>query len=282
MGNMIGDAISSAINTFLSGLANEFLGHAMSMLTDFLLNFSDINQFVNVKSFLVYSQTLAGILLVTAVVWEAFKSQTSDVFNSSNHSVSMLAGKSIAAAICIYLLPWLVINVLMPLNEATVKVITHVGKNYTLEDGVVISFQGLLNEGIVIILGLLVLSIGFVFLGIISAIRFVDIILAIIISPLIAVSIVGDGDGIINWSKDIFCIVFSQSVLILLLQLLLKIMADNQNLTGILLSIGCMAVMLRGPQVLRNYVYKTGTGGAVTGMASMVAMKSTIGSFKKS
>ena len=52
MGNMIGDAISSAINTFLSGLANEFLGHAMSMLTDFLLNFSDINQFVNVKSFL--------------------------------------------------------------------------------------------------------------------------------------------------------------------------------------------------------------------------------------
>ena len=84
MGNMIGDAISSAINTFLSGLANEFLGHAMSMLTDFLLNFSDINQFVNVKSFLVYSQTLAGILLVTAVVWEAFKSQTSDVFNSSN------------------------------------------------------------------------------------------------------------------------------------------------------------------------------------------------------
>ena len=85
----------------------------------------------------------------------------------------------------------------------------------------------------------------------------------------------------INLCKDIFCIVFSQSVLILLLQLLLKIMADNQNLTGILLSIGCMAVMLRGPQTLRNYVYKTGTGGAVTGLASVVAMKSTVRSFKK-
>lgn len=282
MGSMIGDAISNAINTFLSGLANEFLGHAMSMLTDFLLNFSDINQFINVESFLVYSRTLAGVLLVTAIVWEAFKAQTSDVFNSSNQSVSSLASKSVAAAVCIYLFPWFVINILMPLNEALVKVITEIGKNYTLEDGVVLSFQGLLNEGIVIILGLLVLSVGFVLLGIISAIRFIDIIISIIISPLIAVSIVGNLDGAINWAKDVFCIVFSQSILILLLQLLLKIMADNQNLTGILLSIGCMAVMLRGPQILRNYVYKTGTGGGVTAMASIVAMKSTVGSFKKS
>ena len=281
MGNMLGDAISKAIITFLSGVANEFLGHAMDLLTNFLLKFSDINQFINVKSFLVYSQTLAGIVLVTAVVWEAFKANSSDVFNSSNHSVSMLASKAIAAAICIYLLPWSVINILMPLNEAVVKVITHVGKNYTLEDGVIMHFGTLLSEGVVIVFGVLILSIGFVLLGIISAIRFVDIIISIIISPFVAVSLVGDGDGVINWCKDIFCIVFSQSVLILLLQLLLKIMADNQNLTGILLSIGCMAVMLRGPQTLRNYVYKTGTGGAVTGLASVVAMKSTVRSFKK-
>ena len=281
MSSMIGDAISSAIITFLSGIANEFLGHAMDMLTNFLLKFSDINQFINVNAFLVYSQTLAGIVLVTAVVWEVFKANSSDVFNSSNHSVSMLASKSIAAAIGIYLLPWSVINVLMPLNEALVKVITHIGKNYTLEDGVIIAFETLLSEGVVIVLGILVLSIGFVLLGIISAIRFIDIIVSIIISPFVAVSIVGDGDAAINWCKDIFCIVFSQSVLILLLQLLLKIMADNQNLVGILLSIGCMAVMLRGPQVLRNYVYKTGTGGGVTGLASVVAMKSTVGSLKK-
>lgn len=281
MGSMIGDAISKAIITFLSGLANEFLGHAMDLLTNFLLNFSNINQFINVKSFLVYSQTLAGIVLVTAVVWEAFKANSSDVFNSSNHSVSTLASKSIVAAICIYLLPWSVINLLMPLNEALVKVITHIGKNYTLEDGVIIAFETLLSEGVVIILGVLVLSIGFVLLGIISAIRFIDIIVSIIISPFVAVSIVGDGDAAVNWCKDIFCIVFSQSVLILLLQLLLKIMADNQNLVGILLSIGCIAVMLRGPQILRNYVYKTGTGGGVTGLASVVAMKSTVGSLKK-
>ena len=281
MGSMIGDAISKAIITFLSGLANEFLGHAMDLLTNFLLNFSNINQFINVKSFLVYRQTLAGIVLVTAVVWEAFKANSSDVFSSSNHSVSMLASKSIAAAIGIYLLPWSVINILMPLNEALVKVITHIGKNYTLEDGVILAFETLLSEGIVIVLGILVLSIGFVLLGIISAIRFIDIIISIIISPFVAISLVGDGDGVVNWCKDIFCIVFSQSVLILLLQLLLKIMADNQNLVGILLSIGCMAVMLRGPQVLRNYVYKTGTGGGVTGLASVVAMKSTVGSLKK-
>ena len=52
MSSMIGDAISSAIITFLSGIANEFLGHAMDMLTNFLLKFSDINQFINVNAFL--------------------------------------------------------------------------------------------------------------------------------------------------------------------------------------------------------------------------------------
>ena len=87
MGDMLGDAINNAINTFLSGLANQFLGHAMSMITDFLLKFSDINQYINVKSFLVYSQVLATVLLATVVLWEAFKSQTGGVLRSENNSL---------------------------------------------------------------------------------------------------------------------------------------------------------------------------------------------------
>lgn len=281
MGNMLGDAINNAINTFLGGLANELLGHAMSMLTDFLLKFSDTNQYIQVDAFLVYSQVLAGVLLVTAIVWEAFKMQNDGVFNVSNKSVSILATKAVVSALCIYLLPWMVTNMLMPINTQVVKLIGFIGKEYTLEQDVLTAFMNLNKQGMVIVLGLLVLSIGFVLLGIISAIRYIDIILSIIISPLIAVSIVGSGDGLINWVKDVFCVVFSQSVLILLLQVLLKIMAGNPDLSGILLSIGCISVMLRGPQILRNYIYKSGVSGGVTSMGSIVAMKATVGSFKK-
>lgn len=281
MGNMLGDAINNAINTFLSGLANELLGHATSMLTNFLLKFSDINQYIKVEYFLVYSQILAGILLVTVLVWEGFKMQNDGIFNTSNKSISILCGKAIVSAICIYFLPFVVTDILMPVNAQVVKLISFVGKEYSLEQDVFTAFINLNKQGLVIVLGLLVLSVGFVVLGIISAIRYVDIILSIIISPLIAVSIVGNGDGFINWAKDVFCVVFSQSVLILLLQLLMKIMSGNANLSGIVLSIGCMAVMMRGPQILRNYLYKSGVGAGVTSMGSIVAMKATVGSFKK-
>ena len=280
MGDMLGDAINNAINTFLSGLANQFLGHAMSMITDFLLKFSDINQYINVKSFLVYSQVLATVLLATVVLWEAFKSQTGGVLRSENNSLSRMVGKTIVACVCIYFLPFFVMNILLPINESVVKIITELGKNYTLEDKVILSFQNLQKEGIVIVLGLLVLSVGFVILGIISAVRFVDIIIAIIISPLVAVSFIKNEDGLVNWFKEVFCIVFTQSIPILLLQILMKIMTDNQNLVGIVLSIACMTVMLRGPQILRQYIYKTGTGSGIVSLGSIVAMKTSINSFK--
>ena len=108
MGDMLGDAINNAINTFLSNLANQFLGHAMSMITDFLLKFSDVNQYINVKSFLVYSQVLATVLLVTVILWEAFKSQTGGVLRTENNSLSIMAGKTIVSGVCIYFLPFLV------------------------------------------------------------------------------------------------------------------------------------------------------------------------------
>ena len=280
MGDMLGDAINNAINTFLSNLANQFLGHAMSMITDFLLKFSDVNQYINVKSFLVYSQVLAGVLLVTVVLWEGFKNQTGGVLRTENNSLSIMAGKTIVSGVCIYFLPFLVLNILLPINEAVVKIITEVGKNYRLEDNVITSFQNLQKEGIVIVLGLLILSIGFVILAIISAIRFVDIIIAIIISPLVAVSFVKSEEGLINWAREVFCIVFTQSILILLLQILIKIMTDNQNLTGIVLSIACMTVMLRGPQILRQYLYKSGAGSGIVSLGSIVAMKTSINAFK--
>lgn len=280
MGDMLGDAINNAINTFLSNLANQFLGHAMSMITDFLLKFSDVNQYINVKSFLVYSQVLATVLLVTVILWEAFKSQTGGVLRTENNSLSIMAGKTIVSGVCIYFLPFFVLNILLPINEQVVKIITEVGKNYRLEDNVITSFQNLQKEGIVIVLGLLILSIGFVILAIISAIRFVDIIIAIIISPLVAVSFVKSEEGLINWAREVFCVVFTQSILILLLQILIKIMTDNQNLAGIVLSIACMTVMLRGPQVLRQYVHKSGAGSGIVSLGSIVAMKTSINAFK--
>lgn len=280
MGDMLGDAINNAITTFLSGLANQLLGHAMSMITDFLLKFSDVNQYINIKVFLRYSQAIAIVALATVVIWEVFKAQTGGVIRSNNNSFSVITGKTIVSALAIYFLPYFVLKILLPINEAIVKMITAVGKEYTLQEKVILSFQQLEKEGIVIVLGLLVLSIGFIILAIISAIRFVDIVLAIIISPLVAVSFVKGDDGLMNWVKEIFCVVFTQSVLVLLLQILIKIMVENQNLTGIILSLGCMSVMLKGPEVLQRYVYKTGVGSGMMSIASIATMKSTIGTFK--
>ena len=65
-----------------------------------------------------------------------------------------------------------------------------------------------------------------------------------------------------------------------IIKMKMKIMIDNQNLAGIVLSIACMTVMLRGPQILRQYLYKSGTGSGLVSLGSIVAMKTSINSFK--
>lgn len=276
------DLISNGVTSYFLNMANDFLALGFEVLTNFLIDFSDVNKYVDINIFLVYSQAIACALLSVNVAWSAFKTQSGGVFKGGN-SFSVLGIKTVFAGASIYLLPHLVMKVLIPINNLTVNVITLVGKEYKISaDNMFQLIQKIGSQAMTLVMGVLVLSIAVIILSIMSAIRYIDLILCIIISPFVALSIIGDGEGLSTWARETFAIVFTQSIHILLLQIFMKILVSTEGLTMLILAIGNIVVMIKGGNVLRTYTHKTGVSGGITSLSSMAIMKTNMTKLKSS
>ena len=278
----ISDLVNSGVTQFFLNMANDFLALGFEVLTNFLLNFSDVNKYIDINRFLVYSQAIACALLSVTVAWNAFKTQSGGVFKGGN-SLSVLSLKIVFSGASIYFLPHLVMKVLVPINNFTVNAITAIGKDYTISaDNMIEVIKKLQNQGIAIVIGILVLAIAVIILSIMSAIRYIDLILCIIISPFVALSIIGDGEGLSTWSRETFSIVFTQSIHILLLQIFMKVLVSTEGLTMLILAIGTIVVMIKGANILRTYTHKTGVAGGITSLSSMAIMQTNFTKLKGS
>ncbi|MHB8276038.1 MAG: conjugal transfer protein TrbL family protein [Candidatus Humimicrobiaceae bacterium] len=100
---------------------------------------------------------------------------------------------------------------------------------------------------------------------------------------MVAISVINNSDGLQVWFREVIAITFTQTIQFLMLQILLSIMGGVENLMiMIILSIGTIVVGLKGPQILRQYLYSTGTSSSIVsaaGSAGRIGMMSMI--FKK-
>ena len=276
----IADLVNNSVTLFIVNMANEFLQMGFDLLTTFLLDFSDVNKYIKINSFLVYTQAIACALLSVTVAWNAFKNQSGGAFKGG-HSISILAMKIIFSGASIYFLPYLVMKILIPINNFTIELIKYIGKSYTITpENMLESIKKIQGQGPAIAIGLLVLAIALVILSIMSAVRYFDLIICIIISPFVALSIINEGEGLSTWARETFAIVFTQSIHILMLQLFMKIIVETTGLTLIILALGNIVVMIKGANILKSYTHKTGVGGGVMALGSMAIMKSNMASMK--
>lgn len=274
--DFMADLINKGVNTFFSNLANELLGYAFDILTDFLMNFSDVNKYIDIKQFLVYSQAIACAFLSSAIVWQVFKAQSGGAFKGEK-SVSVLAMKTVFSGAFIYFLPHFVMKILIPINNLVINVISEVGKAYQVEpDKIFNPIKELIDQKNAFVLGVLVLAIALLILAIMSAIRYIDLMICILIAPFAAISIVGDGEGLSTWARETCAIVFTQSIHILLLQILMKLMVETKGITMLILGIGTVVVMIKGSSVLKTYTHKTGVGSGVLSLGSMAIMQTNM------
>lgn len=275
----ITDNIIGGINKWFADLVTGIVNAAFKLICDTIIDLTDVNKYINTSKYLVYVQVLAGSLLILAVTWEAFKQLSGGAFSTSEKSVSTIALKTVFAGLFIYIMPWSVINVFLPINNALIELIQSIGTkvdktSFSVSSTITSNFAS--NGAFVILMGL-VLGIAFLVLAIAGGIRYVELIICILFAPIAAVSIVNEGEGAKVWVRETTCVVFTQAVQILLLQLLINIMEATTGVMMIVLSVGAITVMLKGPQVLRNYLYSSGVGSTGVGAAGaagrMAAMK---------
>ena len=270
------DWISEIIsNSFWQGISST-----IESMLDFIFDF--ISQIVvqptepgkyliNFDQYLRGVQFFAGGLLVVFVIWSVFR-QLSGVMYDNEKSMGTYFMQVTFAGGLIYILPKAVTLIFLPINNALIGFIGSVGISTSrIED----SFQsawGLVKEENVVMLMFFILVIAIFVLGIAGAIRYIETLIAILVAPLVAISVINNNDAINVWIRELIAIVFTQTIHFLLLQILLSIMGGVSNMViMIILSIGTIAVGLRGPQILRQYLYKTGTSSALVSSVGSVS-----------
>jgi hypothetical protein len=278
----IKEIISTSIWDAVAEVIESLLNFMFKYISQVVIDPTEPGKYLtNFDQYLRGVQFFAGGLLVIFVVLAVFR-QLSGVMYQSEKSVGTYFLHITFAGALIYILPKTVTLVFLPINNALISFIGEVGIDTSrIED----SFQsawGLIREENILKLIFLILIIALFALGIAAAIRYIETLLVILISPLVALSVINNSDGLNIWIRETVAIIFTQTIHFLILQILISIMAGVDNfMVMMILSIGAIAVGLKGPQILRQYLYKTGTSSVLVSSAGTAGRIGMIGMLVK-
>ncbi|WP_291578645.1 conjugal transfer protein TrbL family protein [Clostridium sp. UBA6640] len=281
--DLIVDSVTKGIWGFFAKLCSNIINEAFKFVTETIIEISDVNRYISIDNYLIHIKIIATSFLLVKIAWEALKYQSGGGIGD-NGSISTFMIKVLKSSVAIYAFPHFVKDMLLPLNNALMEFIQGIGVEITEE-----SFSkpktlvgNLSDIGQLTILVLIILGIGFLILAIAGSIRYIELLICILFAPIAAVSIASDGESAEIWFKETICVVFTQSIHLLLLQILVAIMTNVKGIMMIVLSVATISVMLKGPQVLRNFLYTSGVGSVSVktagkaGRGSMKAMKNML------
>ena len=280
MTDWISEIVTGSFWKAVDTIIESMLNYMYDFLSQVIIQPTEPAKYIqNFDQYLKGVQFFAGGLLVIFVIWSVFRQLSGVMYTDEKSMGSYFIHITFAGAL-IYILPKAVTLVFLPINNALIKFIGSVGIDVSAINNTMQTLWGGIVQEETARIMFLILSIAIFVLGIAGAIRYIEAIIAILVSPLIALSLINNSDGLQVWLRELTAIVFTQTIHFLILQILLSIIGGVQNLTVmIILSIGTIAVGLRGPQILRQYLYRTGTSSALVsslGSASRLGMMSII------
>lgn len=267
----IKEIISSLIWDGIAGIGENLFEFFFKFINTLVVQPTEPGKYItNFSEYLKGVQYFAGGLLVIFVVLAVFR-QISGVMYQSEKSMGTYFIHVTFAGGLIYILPKVVTSVLLPLNNALINFIGSVGVDASrIEDSLSSSggWGAVTKEAGIFAIMSLILTIALIALCITGAIRYIETLIAILIAPLVALSVINNSDGLQIWIREVVAIVFTQTIHFLILQILLSIMGGVENMVlVVILSIGAVAVGLRGPHIIRQYLYRTGTSSTLVASA---------------
>lgn len=271
--DFITNAVTKGFWAALAELASDLIKGAIDVMIDCIVNLSDVNKYINTDQYLAYIYAMAGGLLIVNIIYQGMKSQTG---LGERRSLSEMTMRTVFGAAGIYILPWSLMNLMIPLNNYLMYAINSIGQEVSPERLAKVLILNLAGAGGYVILLGFVWAVALIIFGIAGGIRHIELIIATLIAPIISTSLIKGNDGCETWFKESVCIVFTQSIHMLLLKLLVNIFLQTSGLIMVILTVGLVTIAIKGPQVIRTYMYSSGVGstsvGAVGGGVRMMAM----------
>jgi len=270
----IKEIITSLIWDGIAGIGENLFEFFIKFINTLVVQPTEPGKYItNFGEYLKGVQYFAGGLLVIFTVLAVFR-QVSGIMYQSERSMGTYFIHVTLSGGLIYILPKVVTSVLLPLNNALINFIGSVGVDASRIEESLSSGGGwgaVTKEAGMFAIMSLILTIALIALCVTGAIRYIETLIAILIAPLVALSVINSSDGLQIWIREVVAIVFTQTIHFLILQILLSIMGGVENMVlVVILSIGAVAVGLRGPHIIRQYLYRTGTSSTLVASAGSV------------
>jgi hypothetical protein len=258
----IGDGIAYVLTLIFKPIFDSLI-KALQMTLNSPTNLEELPFIPQVMHGMRY---LAYTLLGLNLTFRAWRYQTGGVRGEVEPMSDILFRAGISA-ILIYALPE-ILNYILRLNEAIMNWLASLGIDFG--SGLkLLAFPMGGGSALVLILFFIIFVIALVGLTISNAIRIAELAFLFAIAPIIAVSHSGKGESLQIWIMQAVAVSFTQSVQFGLVGFALNLVVNiniNEWWTWIA-PVGAVVLAIRGPQVIKQYLYSSGVSGFSVGMA---------------
>lgn len=263
------------INELIHHLMTDIANAAFSWLQIYLFTPTDLAEYEYVSEayqiVFMLAVTIGGVFFV----FNMFKLIMEKVGGYSQRNVQEVIVRTFLGGTLALLAPFLLKDVLLPLNNAIVLLFINKGINVEIFS----RFVAVPGAGATaLLLAGLAMAIIFLLLAIQYIIRTVEILILFIMSPLAAWSIINEDMNIWSvWWREAIATIFTQSLQIMILWVAFNSIGTATDLKDFIIGFGFMMFCLMGPSFLRKFLYSTGAGrkvvGVVGGMGKSVVFR---------
>ncbi|KZD70930.1 conjugal transfer protein TrbL family protein [Bacillus cereus] len=253
------------LKDLIKDMVDGFGNAAFDWLKVFLFQPTDFSKYPYVEELyniiLVVSVSLGGVFFA----YNLFKILLGTLGGYNQRSISEVLVKTVLGGFFSVTAPFILTKVLLPLNNAIVQIFLDKGVG-TDALAKFILMPGTASFAIAICV--LVMLVLFLILTFQSMRRVAELLFLLAISPLAAWSMVNEDMNLWGiWWREVICTVFTQSFHVMMIWLALNQIGDANSVSEFILGWVFIGFTLFVPNMLRKYLYSTGSGRTVMNIA---------------
>lgn len=263
------------LREWFSELATSFATAAFEYMGDFIVSQTDTSKIPNIKTFVSWSQWSAGSLVLFFFIKRVVEGIRDNLTGEAEPNFAEMVGSAALSTVMIFATPK-VVYMFIDINNLVVKGITDLGIKVNLAGNEYIdkftANGDLALVNLHMLFMILVWAIAIMVFAIIGALRYVEIGFILVMGPLSASTYTNRSGVLQTYWTEAIAIIFTQVAHVILAYWIIQ-WSSAGTIWGLVSSIAGAFISLKGPQILRQFLYSSGTGGIVSGTSRFAIYK---------
>lgn len=256
------------LKELIKDIVDNFANAAFDWLKVFLFQPTDFSKYPYIHELYNTILTISISLGVVFFAYNLIKILIGNVGGYNQRSVSEVLIKTIMSGFLAVAAPFILIEVLLPINNAIVQMFLDKGLN---TDTLAIFMMIPSTASFALFVCSLVMLILYLLLTIQALRRIPELLFLLAISPLAAWSAINEDMNLWGiWWREVICTVFTQSFHIMMIWLAFNQIGDASSVGEFIIGWVFIGFTLFIPGILRKYLYSTGTGRGAVNLAGGV------------